>query len=526
MAIRESLLLGFFGALTLTPSSRLTASAVHDAAYVNDARSHGKLADDKLSLDEAIRVHNGSLALSKLSAAERAQITGTSDVTWIIIDPKVTPRITCERDLTTIIDRPHGLLIGPRSGVATIDLTTTRGFVVTSQFCDFKNLVLVGGSHGMQLTQQDPTWGTRLTNVAFERQTQTGLALTLPKDGGWTLVELTGCRFDSIPTAILAKDIGAKRAGSIEIEDTSIVGGSVGIDWQLGSGGRIQVELERVSVLGTDRALRFARSSSSDRVVDLLTRELEIRGGQHGISIAANAKAADRVDLVLSEIEASGEALGCGHASAGSQTKLSDCNVVGSIVVEGKLDVLGGKLEGRLTHTSGAASLQAVLLSKLDGQSKGQLSLEDCAIIATSLSGSGDMTTCSKLASRIDARLKAKRPRPSIHLAECSAIPPEPAPGATIQLDSAIPSGFAGLWTLAAMRDRALLVGTLRIYGEPSSLLPIGVAGPGWSRLSLHLPRDETLRGLDLAAQLFTLPTTTAQPPTLSSPPTQRLRIR
>ncbi|MFY9344612.1 MAG: hypothetical protein WAT39_19120, partial [Planctomycetota bacterium] len=101
--------------------------AFHAVAFVNDPLSHGTLGDAFLSLNEAIRLHNGQLALAALSPAEQAQLSlipgtgSTTDVTWIDIDAANTPVITVQQNLTPVLDTTFGLLIKGFGGRPVLD---------------------------------------------------------------------------------------------------------------------------------------------------------------------------------------------------------------------------------------------------------------------------------------------------------------------------------------------------------------------------------------------------------------------
>ncbi|HEU4418175.1 MAG TPA: hypothetical protein VFT55_04510, partial [Planctomycetota bacterium] len=72
-------------------------------ANVTDPLSHGTVGDLVLSLDEAIRLYNGTLTASQLSPAEQACLAGTGLVATILIDAAVTPVITLQAPLTDLV---------------------------------------------------------------------------------------------------------------------------------------------------------------------------------------------------------------------------------------------------------------------------------------------------------------------------------------------------------------------------------------------------------------------------------------
>ena len=72
--------------LTTLLLSALLANGPGAIATVDDTNSHGAVGDAKLSLDEAIQLANGTLALTSLSAQELARISGSGAVTTVRID--------------------------------------------------------------------------------------------------------------------------------------------------------------------------------------------------------------------------------------------------------------------------------------------------------------------------------------------------------------------------------------------------------------------------------------------------------
>jgi hypothetical protein len=66
----------FLGLLPQLGAAAEFTASTSATLLVNDTSATGSVGDSKLSLDEAIRLANGSLALSRLSSTERAQIHG------------------------------------------------------------------------------------------------------------------------------------------------------------------------------------------------------------------------------------------------------------------------------------------------------------------------------------------------------------------------------------------------------------------------------------------------------------------
>src|SRR5262249_3214171 len=103
-----------------------SAPAPHSVATVNDPLSHGTLGDGRLSLNEAIQLHNRTLQPGQLSIAELNQLSGFGqDISWINIDGTSVPTITVERDFDVIQDFAHGILIEGFNESVVIDFSNS-----------------------------------------------------------------------------------------------------------------------------------------------------------------------------------------------------------------------------------------------------------------------------------------------------------------------------------------------------------------------------------------------------------------
>jgi hypothetical protein len=129
-------------------------------AAVNDPQSHGVVGDNLLSLDEAIRVANGTLMTNMLSAAEQARITGPGmAVDTIAVDQMVTPTITLQAplsDLTGMGMGHHVEVMGmpmampmPMPGMSMLPVIQggahARVFTLRTHDCAVHGLRIVGG---------------------------------------------------------------------------------------------------------------------------------------------------------------------------------------------------------------------------------------------------------------------------------------------------------------------------------------------------------------------------------------------
>jgi hypothetical protein len=247
------------GVLTGSGPSATSKPAFHAIAFVNDPLSHGAVGDNLLSLNEAIRLHNGTLTVGQMSAAEQLQMsllpgTGvTTDITWIEIDAEFTPMITIEQDLDSIVNTTFGLFIRGSGGVPKFNFTgaaVTRGIHSTSNNLILQNLHLIGGIYGLDVSQSDVTGqpGCSLDGVIFDNHTQYGLGVTgtLASAIGRLIIE--DCEFINVPDAIELDETPADRTTIFEARDVRITGAGDAIDLAVGTGGTARFTFDRVII--------------------------------------------------------------------------------------------------------------------------------------------------------------------------------------------------------------------------------------------------------------------------------------
>ena len=154
--------------LHVTAADAKAAPAAKVVLTVNDTNPIGTAGDSLLSLDEAIRLANGTLALDKLSAAERAQVKGAPGARSrdLITLPKgatmtvpegaaLSPLVGNDGD---IIDGNDAVLVAGKDGKG-------KGFAVSSSNFTLRNLQAKGFA-----TAVDVDFGGRvLSNISLEK---------------------------------------------------------------------------------------------------------------------------------------------------------------------------------------------------------------------------------------------------------------------------------------------------------------------------------------------------------------------
>ena len=196
-------LLAFGGELPPAPDR---TGMVHSVGRINDPLSHGLVGDGFLSLNEAIRLHNGTLLATQLSAAEAAQIQlipGTGAQTflaWANFDGSSTPVVTIQQDLDPIVETTYGFYISSDNEPTQLDFSTnpgTHGLRVPANSFQMRDIILSGGQYGLDVTQTDVSGyaGVALDHVHFENQVQFGLRVRTTTPNAVGRVYLEGCTF-------------------------------------------------------------------------------------------------------------------------------------------------------------------------------------------------------------------------------------------------------------------------------------------------------------------------------------------
>lgn len=252
------------------------APAFHAVAFITDPLSHGVVGDNLLSLNEAIRLHNGTLALTQLSASEQIQLsllpsTGqTTDITWIEIDSEALPTITVEQDLDTIVNTTFGLFIRGGGGPAVIDFSgagITRGLHSTSSNLVLQDLHFLGGPSGLELFQGDATGqpGCTLDGILFEDQSLFGLKVAGTQPNAIGRLIVTDCEFRNVSTAIEFDETVANRITIFEAHEVRIVGADTGVQLAVGTGGNARFTFDRVVIESSSVGIQLDAPATNGR---------------------------------------------------------------------------------------------------------------------------------------------------------------------------------------------------------------------------------------------------------------------
>jgi hypothetical protein len=516
-------------------------------ATINDARSHGVVGDNLLSLNEAIQIYNRQLALHLLSTLELQQISGFGpDVDRVFIDGTVLPVITIERDLEPMLDLPHGLQINGANAEVVLDFRGANighGFRSAASLCRWHKLVIRGGPYAIdQVETNQPSTGAPeftvvLDHVTFEGQGSFAVRKTLVGGPSLSRLVIGSCRFDGVPQALRVDERAPGWGSTLIVQDTEIRGGGGGIEVLLGMQGSGRFAFDRLQVEGTGTALRIDRPAGADRPISVAGTCLDLRGGS-GLAIAGTPAADTALALYLLELHAiaPGKALALLPLGGRCAGELAE------VTASGDVDVLTGGAPLPLSFWNvrmqngtlrlGSTGTQPLLLgeSRFDGcaiQGLGSAALQptEWCIVGGSVQAQAPASiacTQSHLATTIGAGTSSVQPRPAQQLGSFTVQPATVRIGNPVVFQAALPPGLSGLFALGLTSTAPLLLPPFHVYMDPSATATI----PGIYRLQqafqFAIPNNANLIGTDLTAQMLVLPDPGVQAPPLQLPPGRR----
>ncbi|MEZ5966199.1 MAG: hypothetical protein R3F56_20350 [Planctomycetota bacterium] len=491
----------------------------HAVAIVNDPRSHGQIGDNLLSLNEAIMLHNRTLLTSQMSQAEQMQIGFIGgDIAVADIDTTQVPTVTLERDLDTIVNLPHGLNISGSPYPATIDIGTTNGFLVDSDYCDFRRLILRGGAEAVRVVQRDTFYGSTFENVRFEGQTNAAVQVYLTQNDGETFLRFENSTFVNIPNPVRIDDLGRNRRGEIAMRGCLFDGGGEAFVVNLGPGGNsYNLRLDRSTFQNQTVAGLVVRraNASADRGVVLDLLDMVTRNVPTGISIDGHASALTDALVRMADLTASGTALRLGGVGTNTKIAVEDSQFGGSLALAGgavlRLDNVrqtGGStdLDGTTgTTVSASRSAFANVTTSVTGSSAATFT--GCRFDGGAISGtaSSPVTIGSSYVGGLNLGANASASGSiavpqlaSTHVAEQSI-----ALGGTIHLAHDLPAGYLGVWLFSLGTEQPTTQLGMRVYMEMSTVSLYPGVWRGQGQAIFPMPNIRSLRGLDLVFQML-----------------------
>ncbi len=515
------------------PGSHLTAN-------VNDPVSHGVLGDARLSLDEAIRLANGTLALASLSLTERAQVTGTGTfVDAIQIDSMMVPQITLQQPLTPVTGMS---MMGPMVAIRGMTMMGMGGMPVIqagsqpyalalrTSMVMVEGLRIVGGQVGVDARMA--SMGMPMAEMAMvmdcelEGQIQSGIRLHgTGTDESMLMVMRTSLH--NMPTGFVVDDQTVSGSCMGECEFLSFDGVNLGCDViENGMGNLSMWMLFRSSFTNGQTLARKRRGAASTqqfmfRIVHTEAQcdgdVLDVQGNSAGLTMVHHHHSdffttpthkafyawprTAEFDLHGSEMKFRGDVTLAGNPFTMRVWQQNNHYENGTVTldVDGALPNL---LWNRYTNCTlvvpaSARSPVAVRSSEFFSTTVNGLSL----FAPISLQG------CYRSGGSLSGQVTEVAPAPARFLGTTTVAPIDPPIGGTVRVSADLPVGIGAVWDFALSYPRpTTTIEPVRFYGDPSTVIVM----PGFvvfqSNVDVPLPYNLALVGMEFYVQAIALP--------------------
>lgn len=520
-----SLLAGALPAQTLT-------------AVISDSRSHGTVNDGALSLDEAIRIQNGTLALTALSAAERLQISGTgSDLVEIRFMVDATPVIVYERDLTPIGGPQNGNLSAAFVGMGmpkpVLDAGThAAGLPLRTNHAHVDGLVIEGGKVGIDLDTSlhlHPGEAAEIHDVHVHGQSEAGIrvrAAAMP-GGQRTPVALHDVEIEDAPIGLDLID--ASTFGGIEViaEHLHIADCAIGIlGTGTGTGSRSSAQFLHISITGAETCVKVRNARLSD--TDWFYRFVygELIGSQRGIDVVGaeigNAIFHHHHLRVRGGPGASDYAIVFGPRTARFDVHGTDNFVEGNVRLEAnrstrRMFLHNSRFENGSFEIDNEGVRPELLWNVFTSAPVTVLALnttpvtfDQCEFVRSPIvDQTAGMTTINSsfLAQSPVTNVANNTPIPAPWIGRASVAPHDPLLGSIVDLTVDLRPGIAAAWLLGELvADPKTSDVPFRFYLKLATMVALPGVYQQQQRLRLFVPLDPTLRGVGIYAQPVALP--------------------
>lgn len=529
----------------------LPAPAFHQIAFVNDPLSHGTLGDAYLSLNEAIQLHNGSISVTQLSAAEQLQVSllpgsVTTDVTWIDIDSEAIPTITVQQDFESIVNTPFGLFIRGAGGRVTLDLSApglTYGMHSTSSSLVLQGLRFLGGPSGLKVVQADATGQPGLTvlDCVFENNAQFGIDVDGTLAGGVGRVIVENCRFNGVPAAISFDESPIDRTTIFEARDVRIEGATTGFDFDVGTGGTARFTLDRCVVECTGTGVDLTAPQTSGRPLLVEGTHVRVRAPLcariDGASDAVTWLQCSMWNLLAT---AGGTALEMGAVGDQFYGHLREFRCTGDVTIETggaplSLDVRNMRCrDGAVTVATEAGQAFAFTESRfvdcvVESTGSAAVTFEGSSFEGGSLgaaTAAGMIQTDGCFVANAGPGVTATDARPQAILGSMEVSPDDAPFGGSIQFSMDLPPGLVGAFALGTVPQFVSpFPPPLHIYLDPAAILFLPGIYAGQQGTPWNVPAQPAYFGVQLIVQAAVLPVG-IQAPDLQLPPGWWFTIR
>jgi len=505
------------------------------SASIDDPNSHGTVGDSKLSLDEAIQIANGTLAITSLSAAEQARISGTGPVTSILVDAAITPTITMQAPLTAIT--------GPVGAVDPITITGTAAAGALP--------ILAGNTQPTILNIH-----THLTVISGFRIENGAIAVdaVMPAASMMAKARVGNCEFDGQSTvAVQLRTVGPDNT-NLMVHDASIRNTPLGfrLDDQA-SGGIMISENERVTMDGVTLGCEVIEDGSGMMTMWQFWRSTFVNG--ETLAKTTRTPTSDKLvmlrivhsDAVCTEdvVEMIGTTAGTSmlHHHHGDWTAGPGKRVIWTHPRNAQFDIHGSEMEfygdieigagttsPRIWHQNNYYKNCAITLD-IDGAlpnllwnrfdnctidvpslARSPVTIRDSQLENTSVSSQSflapiDLEGCYRSGGTLSGFANESSTAPGAFLGTATVTPEDPQIGGTLQFTADLPPGISLIWDIATSIQRPVTsTEPVRFYGDTASVAILPLIVINQSTLLLPVPNNSALIGQEFYMQGVALP--------------------
>jgi hypothetical protein len=509
-------------------------------ASVNDPASHGTVGDSLLSLDEALRIANGTLTTVQLSPAEQARLVGTATMLdTILIDATVTPTITLSAPLTDLLPPPvhHHLdvigLLTP-AGVKPVIVggTHARVFTLRTYNVMLHDLRIQGGQVGIDAAMAVPATPTSHMaevmhcdldgqSVAGVRVHGTGLQQSM--------VMLEHCELTNMPIGVLLDD--ATAGGFVMVEGEHLHFDMVTLGCRANVTGAGGANMSMFNLfrshfdMGTTLAeLRRAPASVQQFMFRIVFTAAHCSG--HVLDAEGSAAGLSMVHHHHSDFVA-----GPGQKAFWCWPRTAQFDIHGSeMEFTGDVDIAANLTSPRIWQQNGRYHGGTVTID-VDGALPNLLwnHYDNCAIVVPAAARSPVAVRSSQLVNTTVNSASFLAPitlqgchasgvttsgftstvnaAPAPFLGTTAVTPVEPQIGGTLTLATDLPYGYGLVWDFADSFARpTTTLEPVRFYGDPTTAIILPALVLFQSQLVVPIPNVPALVGLEYYAQGITLP--------------------
>jgi hypothetical protein len=516
------------------PSGNLTAG-------VNDPQSHGVVGDSLLSLEEAIRLANGSLLASQLSPAEQARLTGTGTVVDTIrIDPMVVPQITLQQPLTDVMG---GGMMAPRLTITGMSMmggmgampilqagSVAHALALRTHMVTVMGLHIVGGQIGID-AQMMPM-AMPMTDMAMvmdcmlEGQTQCGVHLHgMGAEESMLMVMRTTLR--NMPTGFLVED--QTNGGQVmgENEFLTFDGVNLGCDVvENGMGNLSMWMLFRSTFQNGQTFVRKRRSVTSSQQFMFRFVHCDVECTGDVVDVQGNGPGLTMIHHHHSDFVAGAthKAFWVWPRTAQFDVHGSEMRFVGDVSVAGNAFTMrcwqqNNRYENGVVTYDVDGALPNLLWNHYENCSfvvpstaRSPVTVRSSQFVNTSVDGQSlfapvALQGCYRLGGSVTGQATENNVAPMVFLGTTTVSPQEPQIGGSVRLSANLPYGIGAYWGFTWSYPRpTTTIEPVRFYGDPSSLIVL----PGFmvfqSNIDVPLPYNTALVGLEMYVQAVDVP--------------------